>query len=68
MQIPSKLRRFARALIKQKKLLNIFSKTANEYIFGKYHCNTFLVEITMKEDYKNVNKLGRRFIKELLGE
>lgn len=68
LQIPSKLRRFARALIKQKKLLNIFSKTANEYIFGKYHCNTFLVEITMKEDYKNVNKLGRRFIKELLGE
>lgn len=65
---PSKIKRFARALIKQKKIINIFSKTANEYVFGKYHCNTILIELTMKEDYNNINKLGRNFIKELLGE
>lgn len=65
---PSKIKRFARALIKQKKIINIFSKTANEYVFGKYHCNTILIELTMKEDYNNINKFGRNFIKELLGE
>lgn len=65
---PSKLRRFVRALIKQKKIINIFSKTANEYVFKKYHCNTILIELTMNEDYNNINNLGKIFIKELLGE
>lgn len=65
---PSKLKRFVRALVKQKKIINIFAKTANEYIFGKYHCNTILIELTMNEDYNTINKLGRNFIKELLGK
>lgn len=65
---PSKIKRFARALIKQKKIINIFSKTANEYVFEKYHCNTYLIELTMNEDYNNINELGKKFIKELLGE
>lgn len=65
---PSKIKRFARALIKQKKIINMFSKTANEYVFAKYRCNTFLIELSMNEDYNNINKLGKKFIKELLGE
>ncbi len=65
---PSKIKRFARALIKQKKIINVFSKTANEYVFGKYHCNTILIELTMKQDYNNINNIGKKFIKELLGE
>ena len=68
LQNQSKFRRFVRALIKQRKLINIFSQTANQYIFEKYHCNTILVEITMNEEYKNVNQIGKIFIKEVIGE
>lgn len=68
LQQQSKLKRFIRALIKQKKVINIFSKTANEYVFRKYHCNTLLIEISMSEQYKDISKLGKKFIKELIGE
>jgi len=68
LQSPSKLKRFARALIKQKKFINIFSKTAIEYVYSKYNCNTLLIELTMHEDYTKINGIGRNFIKELIGE
>ncbi|MCF0124216.1 MAG: hypothetical protein HUJ68_00365, partial [Clostridia bacterium] len=64
----SKLKRFIRALIKQKKLINIFSKTANEYVYKKYKCKTILVELSMSEKYENINELGKKFIKEMMGE
>lgn len=66
LKVPSKIRRFARALIKQRKLINLFSKTANEYISQKYHCNTLLIELTMQENYCNIKSMGQTFIKELL--
>lgn len=62
----TKLRRFVRALIKQRKIINIFSKTANEYISKKYHCNTILIELSMVEGYDDIEKIGENFIKELI--
>lgn len=66
LQTPTKLRRFLRALIKQRKIINIFSETANQYIWRKYHCNTILIELSMIEGYEGIEKIGRNFIKELI--
>lgn len=61
----SKIRRFVRALIKQRKIINLCSKTANEYIYHKYKCNTFLVEISMEEN-RDFKEIGKEFIKDLI--
>lgn len=65
LEIPKKYRRFLRALIKQRKIINIFSYTANEYVSKKYHCHTILVELSMSEKYENIEKLGKKFIIDL---
>lgn len=68
LEVPSKYRRFLRALIKQRKIINIFSYTANEYIYKEYKCHTILVELSMCEKYENIEILGKKFIKELCNE
>lgn len=65
LEIPKKYRRFLRALIKQRKIINLFSYTANEYVSKKYHCHTILVELSMTEKYENIEQLGKKFITDL---
>ncbi len=64
----TKFRRFIRALIKQKRFINIFSESARDYVFKKYKCISFLVELSMLKDYEDIRKLGSKFIRSLLGE
>lgn len=67
----NKFKKFARAIIKQRKIINIFSKTADEYVFKKYHCTAMLIELSMTKDYGNIDdiqKKGKEFIRDLLGE
>ena len=68
LQNASKTRKFIRALIKQKRIINVFSKTANEYVYKKYKCKALLIELSMSENYQNAYEIGRNFIKELFGE
>lgn len=63
----SKLIRFLRALIKQRKIINLSSQTAREYISKKYKCESMLVELSLKEINKEKRiKQGRSFIKEII--
>lgn len=68
LQSSPKLKRFVRALIRQKKIINIFSQSAREYIHKTYKCDSFLIELSMLKDYKDIKKLGYNFINQLLGE
>lgn len=62
----SKLTRFLRALIKQRKIIKISSKTAREYISKKYKCENILVELSSREIEKEKRiKQGYNFIKEI---
>ena len=62
----SKLMRFFRALIKQRKIINIFNQSAREYISKKYKCESMLVELTLKEIEKEKRiKQGYNFIKKI---
>ena len=63
----SKLIRFLRALIRQRKIINLSSQTAREYISKKYKCESMLVELSLKEINKEKRiKQGRSFIKEII--
>lgn len=63
----TKFRRFVRAIIKEKRLINIKSKTAREYVEKIYNCKSMLVELSMKEEYQKVEEKGFRFVLELFG-
>ena len=58
--------RLLRAIIKQKKLINLSCKTAREYVKKYYGCTSILIELSMKENYKNSFLKGEKFILELL--
>lgn len=59
--------RFARALIKQKKIINIFNITAREYICKKYNCKGILVELSLeKNDINSTREKAKIFIEKLL--
>lgn len=62
----SKLKRFIRAIIKQHKVINVFDKTAREYVIKKYNCIGILVELSMlTNDCKVAREKGKKFIKQL---
>lgn len=59
--------RFLRALIKQKKIINIFNMTAREYICKKYNCKGILIELSLeKNDINSTREKAKIFIKKLL--
>lgn len=60
------LYRIIRGIIKQKKIIDVHSKTAREYVRKKYKCISILVELSMNEDYKGCEKIGYQFILDLL--
>ena len=60
-----KLRRFARALIKQHKIINFSNQTAREYVSQKYKCENMLIELSLKESPELAMKKGKDFIKEI---
>ena len=66
---PHKIRRWIRALIKQKKIINILKSTATEYVYKKYHCTAIVVELSMLKKRKNneISFLGKNFLTELQG-
>ena len=60
-----KLRRFARALIKQHKIIKLSKQTAREYVSQKYKCENMLIEMSLKESPELAMKKGKNFIKEI---
>ena len=66
---PSKLNRFVRALIKQRKIISFKDKTAREYIKDKYKCDSMLVELSLSSNNEEKSKnQGKEFIKEILNK
>ena len=61
-----KIRRFLRALIKQRKVINFSNLTAREYVSKKYKCDNMLIELTLKEDAKEEKNKGKDFIEGVL--
>lgn len=61
----SNFKRFIRAIIKQRKIIDLNQKTAREYVEKKYHCNSLLVELSMNDDFDSLPKKGERFIKSI---
>lgn len=57
--------RMIRGIIKQRKIIDVHSKTAREYVRKKFKCISILVELSMKEDYKSCEKTGFQFILDL---
>ena len=60
------LYRLLRSIIKQKKIINLSYKTAREYVKKHYGCTSILIELSMKENYKDSILKGKKFILELL--
>lgn len=60
-------KRFIRALIKQRKIINVKDKTARNFVEKKYKCKSILIELSMNEDYKQVREKGKKFVIELCG-
>lgn len=62
----NKITRFIRGIVKNKKIINVFSYTAREYIIKKYHCRGILIELSLfNEDFNKLNEKGRKLIKSL---
>lgn len=61
----SNLKRFARALIKQGKIINISKMTARDYVEKKYKCKSILVELSMNDELNEVYIRGEKFIEEI---
>ena len=59
----SKIRRFFRALIKQKKIIKFSNMTAREFISKKFKCENMLIELTLQENDEKARKKGKEFIK-----
>lgn len=63
----SKLKRFLRALIKQRKIINFKNKTAREYVSETYKCSNMLIELSLSTNNdKNEKEKGYKFLKEVL--
>lgn len=63
----SKLTRFLRALIKQKKIISLANKSAREFMTKKYKCESILIELTLKNTEREKRyKQGYDFIKEII--
>ena len=60
------IKRWLRALIKQKKIINLNDKTALEYISKKYKCKGVLVELSMREELVKIKEKGKKFIIEIM--
>ncbi len=60
------LYRFFRGLIKQRKIINVWSLTARDYVNKKYKCFSILVELSMKCYYTKCIDLGNKFMVKLL--
>ena len=64
---PSKIKRFLRALIKQRKIINLKDETARDYITKVYKCNSILVELSLLNYNKEeCEEKGKKFIKEII--
>ena len=64
---PTQVKRFLRALIKQRKIINIFNKTAREYVKDRYNCNTMLIELSLFIIDRQVRfNQGYNFIQKIL--
>lgn len=64
---PSKIKRFLRALIKQRKIISLKNETAREYISKEYNCNSILVELSLlNNNEKECEEKGKKFIKEII--
>ncbi len=62
---PSKFRRLSRALIKQRKLINLKDKTAREYISDLKKCRSILVELSLKDTIESAYDNGSKLVKSL---
>lgn len=58
-------KRFIRALIKQRKIINLSQKTAREYVEKKYNCKSMLIELSMNDEFNSLPALGGNFISEI---
>jgi hypothetical protein len=64
----SQLKRFVRALVKQRKIINVFDKTAREYVQDKYGCESILIELSLSNiDREERYNLGYSFISKMMG-
>ena len=64
---PSKLRRFLRALIKQRKIIKFSNKSAREFMESKYGCDTMLVELSLSNpDREKREKQGYNFANNII--
>lgn len=62
----NKIYKFTRALIKQRKIINIFKMSAREYICKKYKCYGMLIELSLeKNDIESSREKGKIFVKKL---
>ena len=62
----TKLRRFFRALIRQRKIINLSQLTAREYVAKKYKCDSMLIELGLQHnDSESSREKGKEFIKNL---
>lgn len=58
----SKTKRFIRALIKEKKIIDLFNYTARKFAIKKYKCRGILIELSMlKEDCDSAYNKGKMF-------
>lgn len=62
----SPLYRLIRGIIKQRKIIDIHSKTAREYVRKKYKCTSILIELSMNSEDDRCRNKGCNFIFELL--
>lgn len=64
----SKLRRFLRGIIKQRKIINVFKTTAREYVSKKCCCEGMLIELSLRSNtIDEARKKGYQFILEVIG-
>lgn len=61
----SNFKRFLRALIKQRKIIDLNQKTAREYVEKEYSCQGILVELSMNDNFESLNEQGKVFIDDL---
>lgn len=65
LEVMSSFRRFVRALIKQRRIINLKQNTAREYVQSRYTCNSLLVELSMNDEVDSLYKKGENFIKSI---
>lgn len=64
---PIKIKKFLRALIKQRTIINLKDETAREYITKTYKCDNMLVELSLSNyNERECEEKGKIFIKEII--